>query len=336
MTPSTISSEIQVLRALRDILPEWEQLFRRCSDATPFQSPEWLLPWWDVFGAGAPLVIAARRGDRLAGLGLFYIYEGDPEHPNQLYLIGKSVSDYLDILVADDQPGSELAQQIIDSVFRMNAIWQSADLDHLRANSPLLSVRARAGISEHRVQQGVCPELFMNGTSMSQIAKKNTRDSIRKHRNRARGMGSIEFVTADRQSFPLLMDHLVRLHSAHWQSAGLPGVFSDPRMIRFLEQAGWRLLESGKLRLQAMLVNGQPIAVAFGIMHQGRNYFYLCDFDIAYASISPGTLLTAYAIEQAAADGAKYFDFMQGEEEYKFVKWGAQPRHTWRIRYWHE
>lgn len=333
MTPAAISSEIQVLRDLRDILPEWDELFRRCPDATPFQSPEWLVPWWDEFGAGAPLVIAARQGDRLAGLGLFYVYQGDPEHPNQLYFIGKSASDYLDILVADERSGSALAQQIIDAVFELNGVWQSADLDRLPASSPVLGVRVRPGFSEHRVQEGACPELFMNGTSIQQIAKKNTRDSIRKHRNRALGMGSIEFVTADRQSFPLLMDHLVRLHSAHWHSAGVPGVFADPKMVRFLGEAGGRLLACGKLRLQAMLLNGRPIAVAFGIMHQGRNYFYLCDFDSSYASISPGTLVTAYAIEQAAAGGANHFDFMQGEEQYKYVKWGAQPRYTWRIRY---
>jgi hypothetical protein len=38
-------------------------------------------------------------------------------------------------------------------------------------------------------------------------------------------------------------------------------------------------------------------------------------------------------MEQAAQSGAKYFDFLQGEEEYKYKKWAAQPRYTYRIQY---
>jgi hypothetical protein len=37
--------DIQVLHTLQSIFPEWQDLFARCPDATPFQSPEWLLPW---------------------------------------------------------------------------------------------------------------------------------------------------------------------------------------------------------------------------------------------------------------------------------------------------
>jgi CelD/BcsL family acetyltransferase involved in cellulose biosynthesis len=69
------------------------------------------------------------------------------------------------------------------------------------------------------------------------------------------------------------------------------------------------------------------------MLHRDRNYFYLCDFHPDYAAISPGTLVTAHAIEHAAQRGAKYFDFLQGEEPYKYQKWGAQPRQTYRIQY---
>ena len=60
---------------------------------------------------------------------------------------------------------------------------------------------------------------------------------------------------------------------------------------------------------------------------------YLCDFNLEYASISPGTLVKAYSIEQAAYQVATHFDFLRGEEEYKYKKWRAQVRPTWRILY---
>ena len=81
-----------------------------------------------------------------------------------------------------------------------------------------------------------------------------------------------------------------------------------------------------------MILNGNAVAVSLGMLHRERFYFYLCNFDPAYASISPGTMLTACAIERAAQEGASSFDFLQGAENYKFAKWGARPRFTYRMR----
>ena len=37
------------------LVPEWQALWRRIPDATPFQSPEWLLSWWSCFGNDATI-----------------------------------------------------------------------------------------------------------------------------------------------------------------------------------------------------------------------------------------------------------------------------------------
>src|SRR5690349_3566891 len=60
---------VEVLRDLSAIVPEWWGLFSRSPDATPFQSPAWLLPWWECFGRGKPLVVAVREHGRMVGLG---------------------------------------------------------------------------------------------------------------------------------------------------------------------------------------------------------------------------------------------------------------------------
>lgn len=330
------ATEIQVSRTLDSIIPDWKELFALCPDATPFQSPEWLLPWWSCFGIGNPLVIAARKRNQICGLGLFYFYEGDASKGTQLFLLGKSVSDYLDILVRNEQERPQIAQHILDRVFEYRDAWRYADFDRLRSTSAVLQVQPSENISARQIQEGVCPELPLLGSTIKKIVKKSTRDAMRKHLNRAYGLGKVEFVTADRQSFFPLMEDLVRLHSLRWNSVGRPGVFADPRMVRFLREAGWQLLQAGMLRLHAMLLNRKAVAISFGMLYRDREYFYLCDFDPAHVSISPGTLVSAFAMEQAAQHGAKFFDFLQGEEPHKYQKWGAQPRFTYRVRYAHE
>lgn len=272
------------------------------------------------------------RGNRLIGLGLFYYYGGS-DLGKQLFFLGKSVSDYLDVLTAPDEEPGEIVQHMFDAVFHHAGTWRVADLDRLRGDSPVLQVDAPANVSVHATQEGACPQLVLTGSALSDFVKKSTRDAMRKHRNRAHSMGCVEFVTADRASLAQSLGHLQRLHCKRWSAAGSPGVFSDLKMVRFIAAAARGLLDTGMLRLNVMFLNDRAIAASLGMLHRQRMYFYLCDFDPEYSTISPGTLLTAYAMGQAAQEGARYFDFLQGEEEYKYKKWGAEPRLTYRIRF---
>jgi len=48
---------------------------------------------------------------------------------------------------------------------------------------------------------------------------------------------------------------------------------------------------------------------------------------------SLGTMLTARAIETAIEEGATEFDFLRGDEPYKYM-WRASSRHNWRWLWW--
>src|SRR4051812_32997899 len=81
------------LEALEDLAPEWFDLWRRCPDAVPFQTPEWLLAWWQHFGGGELSVLTMRAGQRLVALAplFFYRYQGR----RQVSPLGIGISDYL-------------------------------------------------------------------------------------------------------------------------------------------------------------------------------------------------------------------------------------------------
>jgi CelD/BcsL family acetyltransferase involved in cellulose biosynthesis len=48
------------LAPLEDLRAEWEALWASIPDATPFQHPAWLLPWWRHIGRGTLAAIAVR------------------------------------------------------------------------------------------------------------------------------------------------------------------------------------------------------------------------------------------------------------------------------------
>jgi CelD/BcsL family acetyltransferase involved in cellulose biosynthesis len=64
------------LAELERLRPAWMALWHRARWATPFQSPDWLIPWWRHIGDGELLTIAVldEAEGRLVGLAPLYLY----------------------------------------------------------------------------------------------------------------------------------------------------------------------------------------------------------------------------------------------------------------------
>src|ERR1051325_6535505 len=85
---------IRDIETLTELEPEWLDLYRRSPDATPFQSPMWLLPWWRAVGSGG--LCAVTTADAFAPL---YVVRDEDESLGMF--VGTGISDYLDILGTD-------------------------------------------------------------------------------------------------------------------------------------------------------------------------------------------------------------------------------------------
>src|SRR2546423_15045046 len=101
---SIVIEEVQSLDELERLRPEWEDLWLRSPQATPFQSPAWLLRWWKYLGPGELWVLVVREQEELIGIAPFVIHEEDRSGEKQLLLFGTGVSDYLDLIVAPEKP----------------------------------------------------------------------------------------------------------------------------------------------------------------------------------------------------------------------------------------
>jgi CelD/BcsL family acetyltransferase involved in cellulose biosynthesis len=110
-------------------------------------------------------------------------------------------------------------------------------------------------------------------------------------------------------------------------------VLHDTGVRAMHREAAPLLHAAGLLRLLALRVDGEIVAVVYCLAHAGRWHYYIGGFDSRRAGFGPGTLLVAHAIEQARAEGASAFDFLRGREAYKY-RWGAvdEPRFTFRRR----
>jgi len=305
---------------LERIADRWEALWRRDPNATPFQSPQWLLPWWTHFGSDTPHVIASSSGgeglpfDALAPL---YILRDDDSGESLGLLLGSGNSDYLDVL------GD--ASLLIEPITRARCqVW---DLQQLRPSSSLLNVPLPDGWTENVEDQEPCPVLPIEnaGDELQNLLSTHARKKLRYFRRCLEREGEVQYETATTESLETLLDALYELHAARWQRRGLPGVLADDVTQSFHREVAWRMLDAGALRMYAVRVDGRIVAVFYGFAHQGTVYYYLSGYDPALEKLSIGNIIVAHAIENAVRDGATTFDFLRGAEEYKY-SWGAKDR----------
>ena len=120
------------------------------------------------------------------------------------------------------------------------------------------------------------------------------------------------------------MDELIRLHRLRW--AGRPDVTLVSRSARgraFYRAVLPKLVDEGIADIVSLRLDGRAIAMQVGFEVGGTYGYYQVAFDPAMARHEPGQLLVAYLLERAWDRGLRTFDFMTGDEPYKY-RWADQ------------
>jgi CelD/BcsL family acetyltransferase involved in cellulose biosynthesis len=312
--------------ALERLHPEWAALWARCPDATPFQSPEWVLAWWQRFGGSDQWVITLRRAGRLAAVLPLFVWR-TPAGVRKALVIGTGLSDYTDALI---EPGADGAARQLLARVAAERRWEACEFHQLRDSSPLLSAPA-PGCRDEITAGDPCPVLALPDRveKLNSCVPARMLSKLRYSRRRAAASGPVRVERADERTLDELFDALLRLHAARWSAEGQPGVLADESVRRFHREAARGLLRAGALRLYGLRIGDRAAAALYGVHAHGRAYYYIGGFDPALGLLSPGTLVVGHAIEEAVREGCREFDFLRGGEEYKY-RWGAEDRPTRR------
>ena len=300
--------------------PTWRALWQLDPQATPFQSPEWLLPWWGQFCQPELRVVTVHERGKLVALLPLYIYADPISGNRQLLLVGAGTSDYLDGVYASACTPVHLEAAL--AVLDAEPGWDVMELMQLRPQSPLLQTLRASQPERSMLHAGEgcsrCPAV-----PIAALPAK-LRAEVRYLHNAAGGRAHLHFKVAAPQELSETFDALVRLHTERWQQAGEPGVLTDPLVLAWHRDAIPRLAASGLLRLYVLRRDSEIIAVLYALADPAHKaagdrvvYFYLIGHTVALARLRPGTLLTALAMEHAAGEGFAIIDMLRGNESYK-------------------
>lgn len=313
--------EYQLLRTteeLCDFVAEWQRLFRRDTRATPFQSPEWLLPWGRQFGnEELCAVVMLREGEAIGFLPL-YVYADLSRREKQLLPLGVGTTDYLGGVFAPECSEEEIRRAV--EVVRGEVEHDVFCVPQLQERSPMLQALRHSASKAYVSQSDACSR--MAAVRIAELPQKIKRNAMY-YRNRAQRLGRLELMQADASNWERVFEDLRLLHASRWQSRGEEGVLADERVVRWHREAIPILLEAGLLRLMALRLNDATIAVLYSLIDGERagrtQYFYITAYSPEHADLRPGTLLIAYAVEHAANEGVATIDMLRGDESYKQI-----------------
>src|SRR2546426_1284130 len=254
--------------ALEKTEPEWLELWRRVREATPFQSPMWLLPWWRAFGSHELRVIALRDHGHLEAIAPLYVLREDDESLGMF--LGSGNSDYLDIVTARDASST-----IVAEMTRMDCrMW---DLQQLRPSSPMLQVAPPDGWTDNVSDHDCCPVLSIEGAGdeLQNLISTHFQKKLRYYRRSLERLGTMMFESATTLNVDALTDALFELHAARWQRRGMPGVVGGDDRQRFHRGGLPPVLPAGALRLDAVHLGDGSVAGYYGLRPGGTAQSFL-------------------------------------------------------------
>ena len=257
-------------------------------------------------------------------------------------------ADYATLLAADSDLQAvalTLATGLSESPERLdgNQPWDVVDLRRLREVDPALpaledaftAVAREQSWTIFREQEDVCPVVTVRGDSWDEYLAtldKTARHEIRRKLRRAASVGelSIEIVPPSAD----VIDEFIRLHNLRFGEEGLfPDNEGGARSRRFVHRlAELERVEpdGGVLHVAMVRCDSRVIFVGLGFDDGETTYLYNAGIDPEASRTSPGITGAALLIQERMAAGIRRFDFLRGQERYKY-EWGAVDEPIFRL-----
>jgi CelD/BcsL family acetyltransferase involved in cellulose biosynthesis len=141
-------------------------------------------------------------------------------------------------------------------------------------------------------------------------------------------IASFEFrVISDVNEIPAAYGRLLELHIGRWINRGGSSAVKTAEQKGFTFDVAAELARAGMTRFEEIWLEGECRASLFGFESGDCHYFFLSGFDQAWSKYSLGFTLLWLSIREASRRGLKMYDFLRGDENYKF-DWSDNLRMT--------
>jgi CelD/BcsL family acetyltransferase involved in cellulose biosynthesis len=315
-----IEPEVADIRELA-LEREWLALAERCAGSSYFQTPDWVISWWETIAGRPATRVATWRGES-GELEALVALSRDRERLHRRLPVsvrvyanagsGQGDADHCAWLVADARREA-VARWVEEAIGRSTLLVRAAPATWEPGSLP---DRAR------ELEVTTCPRLALPAAPGAGGPSKDFVRQLRRFTRRLEGKGVRLAWVAPERLDERVLDGLFALK---------PEFFDKRR--RAFHLALSRRAEAG--RGPAAVVarrDDRVVGVLYGFWWGDTFAAYQHGWDRDYARDALGNVLVLHALELAAEHGARCFDFMRGSEPYKY-RFGASDAfdRTWLV-----
>ncbi len=316
-----------------DLQTEWNDLLAQSVTHVPFLRHEYLSAWWKHLGGGEwknveLSIVTARENGKLIGIAPLFLAQY--QNRQALLLVGSiEISDYLDLIArpADiERFTAGLLPYLTSSAL---PAWDALDLYNILDSSPTLPALEKAaqslGWKYCSEQLKHCPYIPLPGDFETYLAgiDKKQRHEIRRKMRRVDENAAIcrWYFSEDPKTISADIDSFLTLMAMDHDKAQ----FLTPPMRKLMNEIVQCAFDNGCLKLAFLEIEGKKAAVYLNFDYLDRVWVYNSGLDWSFNEYSPGWVLLGYLLRWANENHRSEFDFMRGDEEYKY-RFGAIDR----------
>jgi CelD/BcsL family acetyltransferase involved in cellulose biosynthesis len=306
-----------------ELAGEWNELLNRSAANIPFLTLQFQRVWWRYLGDGELLVVTMRDGGELIGIAPLFVAK-NAEGERVVATIGcVEVADYLDLIAAEGWEQDVYAALVDYLTWPEAPTWDALSLCNIHQDSPTLTMLpplAQAqGWTVSIAREDVCPVAQLPPTWDEYLLtlNKKHRHELRRKLRRAEAEGELNwYVVGPEHDLAEEVEAFLDLMA---RSAPEKADFLTTQMRSFFRQLARVTYDAGWLQLSFLEVDGHKVATYFDFVYAGRVMVYNSGLEWEeYPQLSAGIVLAAYNIRRAIEQGIEVFDFMQGDERYKY------------------
>lgn len=324
---------------------QWEQLFIASGTKSPFLSWDWMYEWWRCYNSQLKqqpslyIICLYDEHDRLTAIlplfkkihGILFGYS-----IAALQFLGTEIesSDYLDIICS-----SEFAAEALEKILASGALDYADIMEFANLTEDSLLYRHRQLFNNYLhtgsfcYHTSTCPYLCLPSSEEELIKQlsPNMRSNLKNMRNRIKKQTSLTLeIVHDPQQIAESVAALFHLHQQRFSDKEAFTKFTYEKRGAFHTQIAQRFMEKKWLQLYLIIDGPKPIGALYCYRFNKTLMYFQGGFDPEYAHLRLGQQLIFRAICDAIAEGFSIFDFMRGNEDYKY-RWTQERLFLYKI-----
>ena len=333
MTNLTLTTH-NSFKSLAPLSTQWDELLAVSVTDSPFLKFDFLSAWWAHKGGGEwsadseLVIITAQRENELIGIAPFFIAPlADGKHV--LYNLGAvEICDLLDVIVRPDDH-DEFVSAVLPHLLANYPKIDDIRLYNLPIDSPTITsfgqglTKAKWAHTYEKYQPS--PTIHLPNdfeTYLASIDKKQRHEIKRKIRRAEESGRSVRwYFVEDSNALPNAVNSFFQLMAGDASKESFLSSVMRTQMETIIQTAH----NGGYLKFAFLEADGEIAASYLMFDYKNKLWVYNSGYNRKFNDLSVGWVLLGYLIDWSCQNQRTEFDFMRGDEDYKF-KFGAVDR----------